>query len=206
MKINELLNIPKLKAKHKRLFRKLATLKVKDKIKDQTDVDKFLKKRKTHTKPPFESYFKTHDTDKNKLTVKLIRSWPPSKEFQETLNEEHSVYVRYQTTIHKDSPLECNMRQFQRFLCTSPLMPLSYKNGPLTESSKLDIANKNLDQDLLRDLTNLGYGSFHQQYRINGKLIAVGVIDILDKCVSSVYFFYDPDYSFLNLGTYSALR
>lgn len=38
------------------------------------------------------------------------------------------------------------------------------------------------------------------------KLVAVGVIDILPQCTSSVYFFYDPDYSFLSIGTYSALR
>ena len=51
-----------------------------------------------------------------------------------------------------------------------------------------------------------GYGSFHQHYLLDGKLIAVGVIDILPHCVSSVYLYYDPDYSFLSLGTYSALR
>lgn len=51
-----------------------------------------------------------------------------------------------------------------------------------------------------------GYGSFHQLYILDGKVIAVGVIDILPKCVSSVYLYYDPDYSFLSLGTYSALR
>jgi len=52
----------------------------------------------------------------------------------------------------------------------------------------------------------MGYGSFHQQYWLDDKLIAVGVIDILPGCVSSVYFFYDPDYSFLSLGTYGSLR
>jgi len=51
-----------------------------------------------------------------------------------------------------------------------------------------------------------GYGSFHQHYVLDGKIIAVGVIDILPRCVSSVYFYYDPDYAFLALGTYSALR
>jgi len=56
--------------------------------------------------------------------------------------------------------------------------------------------------------TNLadGYGSFHHHYVLDGKIIAVGVIDILPHCVSSVYFYYDPDYAFLSLGTYSALR
>lgn len=51
-----------------------------------------------------------------------------------------------------------------------------------------------------------GYGSFHQQYWIDDKLIAVGVIDILPGAVSSVYFFYDPDYRSLTLGTYGSLR
>lgn len=51
-----------------------------------------------------------------------------------------------------------------------------------------------------------GYGSFHEQYWLDNELIAVGVIDILPSCVSSVYFFYDPAYSHLSLGTFSSLR
>jgi arginyl-tRNA---protein transferase len=34
----------------------------------------------------------------------------------------------------------------------------------------------------------------------------MAVLDILPKCVSSVYFMYDPEYAFLSLGKYSALR
>lgn len=51
-----------------------------------------------------------------------------------------------------------------------------------------------------------GYGSFHQHYILDGKLIAVAVLDILPASLSSVYLYYDPDYSFLGLGVYSALR
>ena len=51
-----------------------------------------------------------------------------------------------------------------------------------------------------------GFGSFHQQYSIDGWLIAVGVIDILPKCLSSVYLFWDPDFAFLSLGKYSVLK
>ena len=97
--------------------------------------------------------------------------------------EEFELYVKYQTTIHKDKPGEVTLNGFKRFLCNSPLTDSNYK-GPFTK----------------------GYGSYHQQYRLNGKLIGVGVIDILSDCVSSVYFFYDPSYEFLNLGTYSALQ
>ncbi|KAH9277526.1 Arginyl-tRNA--protein transferase 1 [Echinococcus granulosus] len=35
---------------------------------------------------------------------------------------------------------------------------------------------------------------------------AVGVVDLLPGYLSSVYFFFDPQYTCLNLGTYSALR
>nr|CAG8436233.1 4252_t:CDS:2 [Entrophospora candida] len=51
-----------------------------------------------------------------------------------------------------------------------------------------------------------GYGSFHQCYYLDDKLIAVAVLDILPSCISSVYFFYDNDYSAMQLGKYSALR
>lgn len=52
----------------------------------------------------------------------------------------------------------------------------------------------------------IGYGAFHQQYWLDDKLIAVGVLDILPRSVSAVYFFYDPDYNFMSLGTYSSFR
>uniref|UniRef100_A0A673SU23 Arginyl-tRNA--protein transferase 1 n=1 Tax=Suricata suricatta TaxID=37032 RepID=A0A673SU23_SURSU len=73
--------------------------------------------------------------------------------------------------------------EFTRFLCSSPLEAENPPNGP-----------------------DCGYGSFHQQYWLDGRIVAVGVIDILPSCVSSVYLYYDPDYSFLSLGVYSALR
>lgn len=52
----------------------------------------------------------------------------------------------------------------------------------------------------------MGYGSFHQQYWLDGRIVAVGVIDILPACVSSVYLYYHPDFTSLSLGSYSALR
>ena len=51
-----------------------------------------------------------------------------------------------------------------------------------------------------------GFGSFHQQYRIDGKLVAVGVVDVLPFCLSSKYFFWDPDYAALSLGKLGTLR
>jgi len=42
-------------------------------------------------------------------------------------------------------------------------------------------------------------------YMRDGKLVGVDLIDILDDGISSIYFYYDPDYSSLSLGTYSLL-
>ncbi|XP_069719868.1 arginyl-tRNA--protein transferase 1 isoform X5 [Phaenicophaeus curvirostris] len=69
-----------------------------------------------------------------------------------------------------------------------------------------DDAPHKLEAEDVPNGPDCGYGSFHQQYWLDGKIIAVGVIDILPYCVSSVYLYYDPDYSFLSLGVYSALR
>ncbi|KAG7260188.1 hypothetical protein CRUP_027323 [Coryphaenoides rupestris] len=51
----------------------------------------------------------------------------------------------------------------------------------------------------------VGYGSFHQQYWLGGRLVAVGVVDILPTCVSSVYLYYHPEFAALSLGSYSVL-
>ncbi|CAO2583556.1 Arginyl-tRNA--protein transferase 1 [Lemmus lemmus] len=119
----------------------------------------------------------------HKLEVRVVRSSPPSPQFKATFQESYQVYKRYQMVIHKDPPDKPTVSQFTRFLVDSPLEAEYPANGP-----------------------ECGYGSFHQQYWLDGKIIAVGVIDILPYCVSSVYLYYDPDYSFLSLGVYSALR
>ncbi|XP_053548617.1 arginyl-tRNA--protein transferase 1 isoform X1 [Bombina bombina] len=119
----------------------------------------------------------------HRLEVRLVRSSPPSSQFKASFQESYQVYKRYQMIIHQDPPDKPTVSQFTRFLCDSPLEPETRPDGPAS-----------------------GYGSFHQQYWLDGKIIAVGVIDILPYCVSSVYLYYDPDYSFLSPGVYSALQ
>ncbi|XP_036915501.1 arginyl-tRNA--protein transferase 1 isoform X2 [Sturnira hondurensis] len=127
-----------------------------------------------------------HNQPPDKPTISQVRLVPVSfedPEFKSSFSQSLSLYVKYQMAIHQDSPDECGKTEFTRFLCSSPLEAETPPNGP-----------------------DCGYGSFHQQYWLDDKIIAVGVIDILPYCVSSVYLYYDPDYSFLSLGVYSALR
>lgn len=119
----------------------------------------------------------------HKLEIKLVRSSPRSSEFNSSLKESYKIYRKYQMGIHLEEESDCNHDTYTGFLVDSPLE----------------------EEHTSKDLP-LGYGSFHQQYILDGKVIAVGVIDILPYCTSSVYLYYDPDYNFLSLGTYSALR
>ncbi|KAF2319055.1 hypothetical protein GH714_012997 [Hevea brasiliensis] len=93
---------------------------------------------------------------------------------------------RYQMTVHNDTPDHVTEISYRRFLVDTPLVPV-----PPSGDGRVPPC---------------GFGSFHQQYVVDGKLIAVGVIDILPKCLSSKYLFWDPDFAFLSLGKYSALQ
>ena len=42
-------------------------------------------------------------------------------------------------------------------------------------------------------------------HRIDGELMAVGVLDYTHEALSSVYLFYDPKFEFLTPGTLSAI-
>ncbi len=50
-----------------------------------------------------------------------------------------------------------------------------------------------------------GLGSYHMYHRIDGKLVAVGIIDICSQVFNSAYFLWDPDYKSLNLGVVGAI-
>ncbi|KAL4709062.1 hypothetical protein ACJJTC_005923 [Scirpophaga incertulas] len=169
---------PCKKAKQQRRERKLEKLKEKG-----IDISNLVSICRNKEKQVEDFINELSDELKQKLEIKLVRTNPPSPEWVATAKETHKVYVKYQTTIHNDKLEKCTESKFYEFLVLSPLLEEHTETGP-----------------------ECGYGSFHQQYWLNGKLIAVGVIDILPKCISSVYFFYDPSLMNLSLGTYGALR
>jgi arginine-tRNA-protein transferase len=53
-----------------------------------------------------------------------------------------------------------------------------------------------------------GHGDFGYEvlYYIDDVLVGIDLIDILPSGISSIYFYYDPDYSEYSLGTYSMLE
>ena len=49
------------------------------------------------------------------------------------------------------------------------------------------------------------YGCYNFIHRIDGKIVAVGIVDILPTSLSSVYLYYDTDYQFLDLGVLTSI-
>ena len=81
------------------------------------------------------------------------------------------------------------------------------KNADFEENTKTEYKSSSpLEKENSPRGPDCGYGSFHQQFWLDGKIIAVGMIDILPYCVLSVYLYYNLDYSFLSLSVYSVLR
>ncbi|KAG9248582.1 arginine-tRNA-protein transferas-like protein 1 [Calycina marina] len=134
----------------------------------------------------FDLVERVHECEKH-----LLRSPPePARKFSVTLepdsytDEKFELYANYQRTVHKDPPNLISKQSFQRFLCSSPL--------PRSKVSS-DGREKHL-------------GSYHQCYRIDGELVAFGVLDLLPQCVSAVYFVYDESVNRLSFGKVGALR
>lgn len=150
---------------------------------------------------------------KHKLVLKMRHV--NSTESKALRNEEHTIMVEYQKTIHKERLREWTMARFCDFLVVSPIITERLRNFKFIKKSgdtDDDTYSKYTCDTPSDDFIVLvppdsptAYGTFHCTYHLDGELIAAGVMDVLPKCFTTVYFFYNPKYKFLKLGIYSAL-
>ena len=108
--------------------------------------------------------------DRVKLPPEPAHQLVVTLETDEFTEEKYQVYDNYQKMVHHDAPEDRTRKQFTRFLCSSPLRRQTMEG---------------------QDGRRRRLGSYHQCYRLDGKLVAIGVLDLLPDCVSSVYFLYD---------------
>lgn len=109
--------------------------------------------------------------------------------------ERYQLYKKYQIAVHNDTEEEISELQFSRFLVQSPLID---RTSSQSSTSSAAAPGRSASG-------SLPYGSYHQLYRIDGQLVALGVVDLLPTGLSAVYMVYDPDYKHLVLGKYTAL-
>ncbi|KAK9301252.1 hypothetical protein QLX08_006330 [Tetragonisca angustula] len=172
---------PCMKAKLLRKQRKQHKLMIQGKTQEEIETIFKENKQENQAKSIEQLFDEMYKGNNRRLEMKLVRTL--SDEFIKTLKVSANLFKKYQMTIHGETEEESDDESFFNFLVKSSLQPWTPDDGPPD-----------------------GYGSFHEQYWLDNELIAVGVIDILPSCVSSVYFFYDPAYSHLSLGTFSSLR
>lgn len=111
----------------------------------------------------------------------------------ECTSERYELYKKYQMEIHKDKESKLSEQGFKRFLCDSPLRV----SAALGDSARTADMGMQMERSPCKKQP---YGTFHQLYRIDGRLVTIGVLDLLPGAVSGVYFIYDPAYSALSLG------
>ncbi|MCJ1338591.1 Arginyl-tRNA--protein transferase 1 [Bachmanniomyces sp. S44760] len=98
-------------------------------------------------------------------------------------NEKYALFANYQKTVQKEAPSSITASGFKRFLCSGIGQRVVSANG---KPRKL--------------------GSYHHCYRLDGRLIAIGFLDLLPNGVSSVYLVYHEDFNHWNFGKISALQ
>mmetsp|Transcript_21662 Transcript_21662/g.29025 ORF Transcript_21662/g.29025 Transcript_21662/m.29025 type:complete len:129 (+) Transcript_21662:1224-1610(+) len=119
--------------------------------------------------------------------------------------ELYELYKRYELAVHGKERVKANLC---RFLCNSPLY--DSEKEPHIANSPMYFKTTNVDKFMHtwqdEGIYPEAMGTYHMYHRIDGKLAAVGVLDICRRFMNSAYFLYDPDYKFLNLGVVGAIR
>lgn len=110
----------------------------------------------------------------------------------ERTEERYLLYQKYQLAVHKETT---TVESYNNFIGVSPIIN-RYINLPP------DLNTKTRHPELYPK----HYGMHNLIHRIDGKIIAVTVIDILPNYFESLYCYYDPDLSFLDLGVVTAIR
>ena len=138
--------------------------------------------------------------------------------------EEYRLWRRYQASAHGDDEGSLGKSSYRRFLVDTPLRlrqaPVREPEddeeqggwvewagyaAPKQKRKENDAGETDSQTRTVRCPSN-GFGSFHHQYRVDGRLVAVGVVDVLPKCLSSKYFFWEPSFAWASLGKLGALR
>lgn len=150
---------------------------------------KLFRLRRNHTVHccDWETRVLVHEFDHrtHKSYKKVLRRMPTERVTVETLPTHFSraafdLYNEYHVDRH-DKPLKSEYSYCEHIV-----------NSPLVNCSE----------------NGVNYGTYHQLYRLDGKLAAIGIIDIVPSGIVSVYMWYSTakEVCRLSFGVYSALK
>ena len=131
--------------------------------------------------PEYQNLKKPHDT-KTEQPLQRAHRLEINLEPDVFTEEKFNLFAHYQRTVHKEPPSKISRAGFKSFLCS----------GLVRSTFVGDGKERNI-------------GSYHSCYRIDGRLMAMGVLDLTPHCVSSVYLIYHEDVNTWNFGKLSAM-
>jgi arginine-tRNA-protein transferase len=105
-----------------------------------------------------------------------------------------TVFASLQMQQHNDSPADLTPSRYKNFLVDTPLIPVppppaaaaaAPASAGATVAGQAAAAAGSAASPAAAaaagGVPSCGYGSFHQQYWLDGKLVAVGVVDVLPR-------------------------
>jgi len=107
--------------------------------------------------------------------------------------ERFLLYNKYQRAVHNENS-------------TIQTYNLNWGLSILEKNKKIPLPENLSEKTKHPELYPQYYGTYNLIHKIDGKIIAVTVWDILPHYLESVYCYYDPDYSFLDLGIITTIR
>lgn len=118
-----------------------------------------------------------------------VDEFTPSKSFRNVKNRNKETLHSLHRPSYSDEKLEL------------------YRKYHIERSEKRGWKLNEMDEEKYNKMFVEGAGEFGYEIRYfrDAKLIGVDYVDILIDGISSIYFFCDPDYAHLSLGTYSLL-
>ncbi|AOW27077.1 arginine-tRNA-protein transferase [Candida albicans P78048] len=158
-------------------------------------VNRFIKEICPELPQPKKNTFDLNRLYEAQLQSKRFKTrFEPSK----FSKEKFELYKKYQVSVHNDDPDDVTESSFKRFLCDTPF-PDDEVDGDKDQFEGLELKNWG-------ESTKPRIGPTHELYFLDGKLIAISILDFLPSGVSSIYFIWDPGYAHLSLGTLSGLK
>ena len=145
-----------------------------------------------------------HEYSTNKNIQNLVRSHYQIIIKPAVYNEEaFNLFVKYQSDIHNcKATIDAKRQAFINNLCLSPLFDVKNHYEADNFFYDLDELDKIRSNCVLNEFP-IYQGTYHLHHRLEGKLIAVSVVDILPETFYSSYFFYDPNFLEMELGKVS---
>lgn len=176
----------------------------------------FKMNNKSYEKPSSSSNTNPNPNPNSPYTYRIELDYADEK--SKCFNDKYLLYKKYQEIVHNDKKDSITKTKFKSAWANESLIKDessvinlndTYILSEETKEKPISTDNSNdfslfFNKKSLKILTN--YGTYTINFYINNKIIAVSVIDILPISVSSVYCFYDTDYSKYSIGVLTAIE